>query len=125
MRIASKHMVLGAGYGSFWTGGNIASLAQKFDWEPTTAHNGYIDVYLDLGFGGIIFLIGFIIQAYRNLMKRLQIDYNYGTLQVMLFSMSIVYNYSESSFLRPSSLMWIVLLLASIHIGALEIRDSP
>lgn len=114
MRMASKHSVLGAGYGGFWTGGNIAKLSQKFEWGPSTAHNGFLDVYLDLGFVGIIFLIGFIVQAYRNLMRRLTIDYKYGTLLTMLFSMSIVYNYTESSFLRPSSLLWIVLLLVTV-----------
>ena len=125
MRMASKHSVLGVGYGCFWTGENIVRLEQKFDWGPSTAHNGFLDVYLDLGFVGIIFLIGFIVQAYRNLMRRLQVEYNYGSLQVIFFSMSIVYNYSESSYLRPSSLMWITLLLASINIAIPRIRHSP
>lgn len=112
--------VLGAGFGSFWTSENISILWQKFDWGPESAHNGFLDVYLDLGFIGIIFLIGFITQAYRNVMNRLTIDYTYSVFQVMLFLMSIIYNFTESSFLRPSSLLWIVLLLVTVNFRDLK-----
>lgn len=111
---------LGAGFGAFWTSDNISILWRSFDWGPESAHNGFLDVYLDLGFVGIVFLIGFIAQAYRNLMNRLMIDYSYGVFQVILFFMSIIYNFTESSLLRPSSLLWIALLLITVNIRSLK-----
>ena len=35
------------------------------------AHNGYLEVYLNLGIIGVILIIGFLIAGYRNICKQL------------------------------------------------------
>jgi exopolysaccharide production protein ExoQ len=47
---------LGYGYGAFWLGwsGPSALLWRLVPWEPSNAHNGYLDVWLELGMVGVV-----------------------------------------------------------------------
>ena len=117
IRIASDNPVLGVGYGGFWVGDNVLRMWAKFDWGPESAHNGFLDLWLELGFIGCGLLVGFLVQSYKNMIARLRINYNFGVLQFMLFSIAVIYNYTESSLLKPSSLLWIMLVLVTIDTG--------
>lgn len=50
-----SHLLLGHGYGAFWTGGTV--LAFSGDWSPTSLHNGYLDSTAEAGLIGLL-LIG-------------------------------------------------------------------
>ena len=52
---AVKRPILGFGYRAFWTGlqGESAHLALTEGWSPTGAHNGFLDVWLNLGLVGL------------------------------------------------------------------------
>lgn len=120
MDIGSQNPILGRGYGNFWIGDRVQQLWEKFGWGPESAHNGFLDVYLEIGIVGLVLLLGSIAQGYRNIVRRLKIDYEYAMLIIPLFAMSILYNYTESSFLKPSSLWWIVLVLVTVGCSSLE-----
>src|SRR5262245_58266320 len=46
--------LLGAGYESFWLGDRLKALWTRFWWQPNQAHNGYLEVYLNLGLLGLL-----------------------------------------------------------------------
>ena len=48
--------VLGFGYSAFWSTGEADRLRAAVGWEPWTAHNGFLDAALGLGFLGLIIL---------------------------------------------------------------------
>ena len=54
-----KHPVLGYGYGGYWGGPNAPSsvIWGRFAWLPAHAHNGVLDVWLDLGAIGVVLLL--------------------------------------------------------------------
>jgi O-antigen ligase len=62
--------LLGAGFESFWTADKRASLREKHWWAPTQAHNGYYELYLNLGLLGSFFQFLVIISYYFRLRKR-------------------------------------------------------
>src|SRR6185295_2852167 len=48
--------LLGFGYESFWLGDRLTYLWKRHPWQPNQAHNGYLEVYLNLGIVGLTIL---------------------------------------------------------------------
>jgi O-antigen ligase len=124
LTIASDNPILGVGYGSFWIG-NTHNLWEKHLWRPTQGHNGYIDVYLELGVIGLILLGGVVLSAYKDILKVLATDFEQGALRFLWLILIVLHNVTESSFLRGTVDMWFVFLLATINRpSGFESRDS-
>ncbi len=117
--IAAENPFFGRGYGSFWIG-NTHNLWYKFIWLPTQGHNGYIDVFLELGLVGFLFLIAAIMHAAKNILKELNTDYAHASLRLVFFLMILIHNYTESSFLRGSSFLWFIFLLFAANPPAVK-----
>jgi O-antigen ligase len=67
-----KKPILGYGYNSFWLGYSSVEVASISDalggYMPVSAHNGYIDLILNLGIlGGILFALSFIGNVFYSL----------------------------------------------------------
>ncbi|MBI4684777.1 MAG: O-antigen ligase family protein [Nitrospirae bacterium] len=104
----------GVGFESFWLGDRIAKLWEKHWWRPTEAHNGYIEIYLNLGWIGLFLLAGFIVSAYGKIRRLLLSDFDYGRFQMGFFIMIILYNITEAAF-KGIHLMFIFLLFIGIE----------
>jgi O-antigen ligase len=61
--------VLGTGYESFWLGSRLMYVWQVMA-GINEAHNGYLDVYLNLGAIGVVLLVGFLLSSFRTICKR-------------------------------------------------------
>ena len=103
--------VFGAGYESFWLGGRLEQMWQV-NWEhPNQAHNGYLEVYLDLGWIGLA-LIGLVMAwGYRTVVRTLSWDPDVGRLKLAFFVIAVVYNLTEHGF-RELHPVWIAFLLS-------------
>jgi exopolysaccharide production protein ExoQ len=64
-KIPSNSLV-GVGFESFWLGNRLDGLWQKYWWRPNQAHNGYYEMYLNLGWIGVIILCSMILAGYRK-----------------------------------------------------------
>src|SRR6266446_3462553 len=102
---------LGAGYESFWLGGRLEQMCQ-INWEhPNQAHNGYLEVYLDLGWIGLA-LIGLVMAwGYRSVVRTLRWNPDLGRLKLAFFVIAAVYNLTEHGF-RELHPVWIAFLLS-------------
>jgi len=107
--------LFGTGYGSFWLENRLESIVEKFGWMGNEAHNGYLELYLELGIIGVFLMVGFIISSYRNIIKRLESNYEYGKLGITFFVVTLVYNITESGF-RDLMLIYFVFLLMTLRI---------
>jgi len=105
--------LIGTGYDSFWLGHRMVQLWERWGWHPTEAHNGYIETYLELGLIGVFLLVGLIIVAYRKIKRELISDFEFGRFQLMFLILSLLYNYTESSF-KGLQLMWFIFLLNAV-----------
>ena len=114
LNIASENPVLGVGYGSFWIGDVSNNLWEKHPWKPEQGHNGYIDVYVELGLVGIFILAGVIICAFKNIMKGNLIDFDVFRLRIIFLTMILFHNITESSFLRGTHNLWFIFLLVVV-----------
>jgi len=104
-KIAPRWSVLGTGFGAFWgLPYTISAIGQ------TTGHNGYLEVYIELGFVGMFLISVFLLKLWGSLSIEVKHNFDWGLLGICLLLMSIAYNYAESNFLNVNSLLWIVLL---------------
>lgn len=108
--IALRRPWLGYGYGAFWAANSGAEeVWRAFAWTPPNSHNGYIDTWLNIGLIGLfIFAVGFI----KNLSISLLLIRKYGTPEVVLPFMLLVYlgisNYSESALMLQNDFFWVI-----------------
>jgi len=107
--------VLGTGYQSFWLGPRVLWVWQKLAGDTVLeAHNGYLEIYLELGLIGLILLCVFLMAAYRKICKRLEPLTPLGSLGLGLWTLLLFYNVTEASF--GVDLLFVTFLLAAIHL---------
>jgi len=109
--------VIGAGFESFWNA-NAGKVAQRlyYFWDIknlVSAHNGYIEVYLDLGWIGVCLIALILISGYRRAGKAFQRDPELGSLFLAYIATGAVYSITEAGF-RMMTPSWIFLLLAVV-----------
>jgi exopolysaccharide production protein ExoQ len=112
--------LLGTGYESFWLGPRLAWVWEKYAPGLNEAHNGYLEVYLNLGLIGLLLLAGFLIATYRNICRRLKPFSSLASLSLALWTILLFYSVTEAGF--RSGLMWVVFLMGAITVPGLA-RD--
>lgn len=119
---AADNPLFGTGFESFWNT-NVEKVALHLpDYDANTvhnlvsAHNGYIEVYLDLGWVGVCLIAVILISGYRHAVSCFRRDPQIGGLLLTFIATSAFYSISEVGFrvLTPS---WIFLLLAVVGAG--------
>lgn len=105
--------LIGVGYDSFWLGGRLDILWDKFRWRPTESHNGYLETYLELGLIGLVIFAGCVIAIGRNIEKTLVYDFELGKFRMAFLIIVLLYNLTEAS-LKGVTLMWLMFLLISV-----------
>ena len=103
---------LGAGYENFWVGERM-ELFDRLLGGLNQAHNGYIEIYLNLGWIGLALLGAIIAGGYRRIIKALRYDPGTSGLKLAFFFICLVYNFTEASF-KMQSPVWIFFLWAVI-----------
>jgi O-antigen ligase len=99
--------LLGYGFGSFWTD------ARRQFYDIPTAHNGYLDILLQLGEVGLVFYAVWLLSLTRQLHRALPQDFEWASLAICLLLMGLVYNISESALNSFTEHMTAMMTLAS------------
>jgi O-antigen ligase len=103
--------IVGTGYASFWLGSRLAAMWRIYWWHPNEAHDGYLEVYLNLGWIGVAILAGMLIAAYGKIVAAVAGLAEMSRLSLAYMVAALVYNITESAF-RELDPIWIALLLA-------------
>ena len=103
--------LLGTGFESFWLGPRAELLWNKFWWHPNQAHNGYLEMYLNLGWVGVALLLLVLAWGYGQVVNALARDPELGRLKLTFFVVALLYNYTEAAF-KAMHPVWIVFLLS-------------
>lgn len=104
--------LVGTGFESFFLGPRAEYLWAKYWWHPNEAHNGYLEIYLTLGWVGVGLFAGLIVAGYRNAVRSYSRDQYFGALRLSLFAVAIAYNFTESA-TKVMHPIWIAFLLAA------------
>lgn len=115
--VAFRNPILGVGYGSFWVNPPISySLSSMVN----EAHNGYLDVFVELGIVGLILFLGFLLSSCRKAQKAMTDNFEWAAFAFCFFLITAVHNISESSFLRPTNHMGAVMFFLAMLVARLQ-----
>jgi O-antigen ligase len=90
--------ILGTGYESFWLGDRLAYLWSRHSWGPNQAHNGYIEVYINIGLAGLTLLLLFLLSNLIKVRALLLRDFQLGIMAFAVSLAVLLYNFTEAAF---------------------------
>jgi exopolysaccharide production protein ExoQ len=103
---------VGAGFESFWLGNRLQEVWHMSVNGIQEAHNGYLEIYLNLGWIGIVLLGGVIFTGLSRAIRMLHRDRQEGRLRIALLTAALIFSMTEAGF-RMLSLMWLAFLFAA------------
>lgn len=103
---------LGTGYESFWLGPRLDAMTSVFKWIPNEAHNGYIEVFANLGWVGVAALAVVLLQGYRRVIRAWNQNLRMSSLMLAYFVVCVVYNFTEAAFFKMMAPVWMFFLFA-------------
>lgn len=111
--------LIGTGFESFWMGKRLEEIWSRHWWHPNEAHNGYLELYLNLGLIGVV-LMGFVIAAgFRNALNMLRWDPATAGLSLAYIVVEMIYSFTEAGFRLMSP------VLITLMLGAIAVPRSP
>jgi O-antigen ligase len=117
----SGNYLLGTGYESFWLGQRLEKIWSIYSWKPLEAHNGYLEIFLSLGWVGVALLAVVLVTGYRRVFAAFRRNPSVGSLMLAYFSVGVVFNCTEAALFRMMTPVWMFLLLAII--GAMVLAN--
>ena len=102
--------IIGTGFCSFWS--NQSYRSQLPNWVAFSAHNGYLEIYIDGGYIELFFLALMLLVVGWRINRQLTTSGNYSLVRFATLLVTIVGDFSESHFTRMSPLWFLFLLTA-------------
>jgi exopolysaccharide production protein ExoQ len=106
--------IFGVGFESFWLGDRLEKLHEGRSFQPSEAHNGYLETYLNLGLVGLLILAGLLIATFLKICREIVTNFQFGRFRLAFFSALILYNWTEVSFRGPH-VLWLVFYIIAIE----------
>lgn len=106
----SARQWLGYGYSVFWSPENplMDAIFAQVGWFPGHGHNGYLDIYLDLGILGLlIFLCGLAVAARNAVQLFIIANSPVDRWPIAFLAFFVMCNLTESQILRTHMFLWI------------------
>lgn len=118
IELINQRPLFGYGYGAFWLGLESEYSAYIWSyagWEVPNAHNGFIDLTLDLGYTGIsVFLLGYLMN-YLQAMKWAYLTKSVDGLWPLLYmTFILIASQSESVTLTYKDIFWMLYVTTAL-----------
>lgn len=116
----NKHPIFGIGYGAFWLGEGSPSqsIIDILHWIPLQAHNGYLDIFNELGIVGLCLLALVFIYHIISLIRLTSFDREEAAIHWAMLILILISNLSESEVFRGVLFQNIFFLYSSTSISA-------
>ncbi len=114
------HRWFGFGYSGFWLGtnGDSARIWHIFTWKPNHAHNGLLDIWLDLGFVGValfnITLLSAVIRSIQRIGELHRAENIWPFLFLVYF---LIVNITQGVVMRPNNLFWVLFVIVVLTLS--------
>ena len=119
-----KNPIFGFGFESFWLGDRQQIIRDT--WGITiNAHNGYLEMYLNLGLIGLFMLVGWILSGLKKAARHLVSDYPVALFRLCVVVVVVCYNWTEAIFYGVND-MWMMFILCTIEVpGNTSLKNFP
>jgi len=108
---AMERPALGYGYSAFWLGkvGASGRALEAIGWDTPGAHNGYIDLTLQLGLAGLLtFAIGFAIHFGRSVSALRRTHTAHAFWPLLFLTFMLLYNFTETMLGTSNNVFWVL-----------------
>lgn len=120
------HPYLGYGYGAFWRGfeGPSAEVWKDSKFHPFYSHNGFLDVWLDLGMLGLGLVLASLLITFRAAFRIWRKAPTFeGSWPFLFLIYLLVSNLTEGSLLRINFLPWILYVSIAIQLSWVGVNN--
>lgn len=109
---------LGHGFQAFWIDNGAATYIWKLvKYKPPHAHNGYINVALDLGLIGFLLFVSNLLLTYINSVRWSKVvSKTWGLFPLIYTTFFIMYNQSENTIVDYNSIFWALFVSLSFSV---------
>jgi O-antigen ligase len=118
-----RNPLLGYGYESFWLGARLEYMREKWGMEHQ-AHNGFLEMYLNMGLVGVCFIVCWIVSGLRKIIRQSAIDYPATALRLCFIVVIAIYNWTEATFYGNQN-MWLLFFLGVMDIPRERNKNTP
>jgi exopolysaccharide production protein ExoQ len=115
--------LLGTGFESFWLGERLEAIRKLYPNHVNQSHNGYIEIYINLGWVGVCLLMAFLVSGYRTTISAVRRREEAGDIKLALFMVAVIYNFTEASF-KMTGFAWLSLLLAAVAVPPEAVKST-
>jgi len=126
----AQHPILGAGYRTFWTetgAEGVRHYIQNWGKMPAHGHNGYLDVWLELGIPGLALFFAFLcVNAVRLIRRVLRepLEPSWAALAIFFF-VFILNNMSVTVAFKHTDIAWVFAVLAALYARGAATAHAP
>jgi len=117
-----RNPLLGFGYESFWLGPRLDYMREEWG-IGQQAHNGYLEMYLNMGIVGVCFIGGWIVSGLIKVNRLLTVDYPVAVLRLCLIVIVVLYNWTEATFFGNSN-MWLLFFLGIMDVPGVVRKEN-
>lgn len=107
---------LGVGYSAFWASGGalVDHVRDAAGWRADGAHNGFLDVWLELGAVGLVLLLFALARATRAAIRLVrQTEASEAALPLLCIAFVVLTNLSEGGILTQNNLVWVLFVMSA------------
>jgi O-antigen ligase len=112
--LSSGSIYFGEGYDSYWLGERLKILWDRYWWHPTEAHNGYVEIFLELGVVGLIMFFAVFRSCLNKLIYNMEKGEENSIIRFAFFITIMLYNIPESA-VKGLHVMWFLFLLVTME----------
>jgi len=112
-----EHSMLGAGYRAFWTPEGANYVYARIWGVIGNGHNGYLDLWLELGFIGLsLFLLMFFTALKRAYSRLIRSNDIVGLFYPLILIYALIYSFTEKFLMEQSDMIWVLIMVTLIYL---------
>jgi exopolysaccharide production protein ExoQ len=119
-RSIASRPILGHGYGVFWqfSSEEATRIRGAIGWDAPSAHDGYMDLLLDVGIVGLLlYVVAFVVTLRRAVILYRNGDANNMTWPLLLLTEILLCQITEASIVSPHSTYWILYVAVAFSVS--------
>jgi len=125
-RFILQRPIIGWGYAAFWRGieGQSFEVVAAVRFIVFHAHNGFLEIWLELGIVGLALFALSYLRAWRKLLPVLRCgDIGRGTWMLFILILIALYDLDENTLLIYNGLFWVLYVATLANIELLAVED--
>jgi len=117
-----KNPITGAGFESFWLGERLFWVQSRWG-DLIQAHNGYLEMYLNMGIIGVFFIFSWVVSGIIAVNRYLTADYPAAILRLCFILVVVLYNYTEATFYGTNP-MWLLFYVGILSLPGKKLPEN-